>query len=68
VSVSGEQWVHVHRLDADEAGPLERPEGEPFLLLRRMMRGADGQPVEYVESLLDPERFDLHIEFDPRSR
>ena len=68
VPVSGEQWVHVRRLDADEAGLLERPAGEPFLLLRRLLRGAGGQPVEYVESLLDPERFDLHIEFDPRSR
>ncbi len=68
VPVNGEQWVHVHRLAADEAGLLERPEGEPFLLLRRVMRGAGGQPVEYVESLLDPERFDLHMEFDPRSR
>ncbi len=68
VPVSGEQWVHVHRLDADEAGLLERPEGEPFLLLRRVMRGVAGQPVEYVESVLDPERFDLHMAFDPRSR
>jgi GntR family transcriptional regulator len=66
--VRGEQWVQVHRLDADEAALLERPEGEPFLLLRRVLRGAEERLVEYVESLLDAERFDLHIEFDPRSR
>jgi GntR family transcriptional regulator len=66
-SASSEQWVQVHRLDGDEAGLLERADGEPFLLLRRVLRGAGGDPVEYVESLLDPERFDLHIALDPRS-
>jgi GntR family transcriptional regulator len=68
VPASGEQWVHVHRLAADEAELLERPEGEPCLLLRRVLRGSAGEPLEHVESVLDPERFDLHMEFDPRSR
>jgi GntR family transcriptional regulator len=68
VPVNGEQWVRVHRLAAEEAGLLERPEGEPWLLLRRVLRGAAGQPVEYVESVLDPERFDLYMELGPGGR
>ena len=68
VPVSGEQWVRVHRLAAEEADLLEQSEGEPWLLLRRVLRGGGGQPLEYVESMLDPERFDLYMEFGTEGR
>jgi GntR family transcriptional regulator len=64
--VSGEEWVSVHRLGLSEAGLLERAEGEAFLRLRRVMRDAAGQVAEYAESLLDPDRFQVHVAFDPR--
>lgn len=66
VPAAAEQWVRVHRLTAEEAGLFGRPGGEPYLLLRRVLRSSAGELVEYVESLLDPDRFDLYVEFDPR--
>lgn len=48
--------------DAD-AELMRRRAGEPMLRLRRVTRNPEGHIVEYVESLLDPTRFGLHLEF-----
>ncbi|CAM3295173.1 GntR family transcriptional regulator [Kibdelosporangium persicum] len=60
---SGEEWCDLARLSAADAQLLGRPEGERFLRTRRLTRDANGQFVEHVESLLDPDRFRLHLVF-----
>ena len=60
---SGEEWAEIHRLDAEEAALLGTGEGSAFLRTRRLVRAADGRPIEYVVSLLDPDFFALHLEF-----
>jgi GntR family transcriptional regulator len=63
-AASGEEWAGVlaalPRADADRMG---RREGEPMLHLRRVTRDATGDVIEYVESVLDPARFGLHVAF-----
>ncbi|KTR53126.1 GntR family transcriptional regulator [Curtobacterium oceanosedimentum] len=63
VPTSAEQWVDVVPLDAEDARLLERAEGTPFLRSRRDSRTAQGTFVERVDSLLDPDRFRLHMRF-----
>lgn len=61
---TGEEWANVlPALSGQDAQLMDRPAGEPMLRLRRLTRGADGEIVEYVESLLDPGLFGLHMEF-----
>jgi GntR family transcriptional regulator len=62
----GEEWVELARLSPDEATLLRRPVGETFLRTRRLSRDGNGQFVEHVESLLDPDRFRLHLTFGAR--
>ena len=50
-------------VSAVDAAIMGRPPGLPMLRLERTTRGADGACLEYVESLLDPARFGLRIEF-----
>jgi GntR family transcriptional regulator len=59
----GEEWAELARLTPEEAGLLGREPGERFLRTRRLSRDLDGKFVEYVESLLDPDRFRLHLTF-----
>lgn len=61
----GEEWAELTRLTPEDALLLGRPEGERFLRTRRLSRDTDGRFVEYVESLLDPDRFRLHLNFGP---
>jgi GntR family transcriptional regulator len=63
VPQQGEEWVELVRLTDEQAGHLRREPGERFLCTRRCSRIAAGDFVEYVESLLDPDRFRLHIAF-----
>ncbi|MEX0339231.1 MAG: GntR family transcriptional regulator [Arenibacterium sp.] len=61
---SGDEWANVlPALSEDDAALLGRQAGEPMLLLRRMTRAADGSVIEYVQSILDPVRFGLHMTF-----
>ena len=53
----------VPALSAVDAAIMGRTPGAPMLKLERMTRGADGACLEYVESLLDPARFGLRMEF-----
>ena len=59
----GEEWVELVRLTEEEAGSPAREPGERFLCTRRCSRTATGEFVEHVESLLDPDRFRLHMAF-----
>jgi GntR family transcriptional regulator len=63
VPENGEEWVELVRLTDAEAELLGRAPGEPFLRTRRLSRDHAGQFVEHVESLLDPDRFRLHLSF-----
>ncbi|GAA3342600.1 GntR family transcriptional regulator [Curtobacterium pusillum] len=63
VPASAEQWIDVIPLGADDARLLERAAGTPFLRSRRLSRTGDGRFVERVDSLLDPDRFRLHMRF-----
>lgn len=61
---SGEEWAEVlPSLSEADAVLMARPAGTPMLLMKRLTRNASGQVIEYVESLLDPERFGLHLTF-----
>ena len=62
--VSGEEWANVLvSLPPETAEVLGREAGEPMLRLRRLTRTASGAVSEYVESILDPELFGLHVSF-----
>lgn len=64
VAASGEEWAEViPALGADDARVMRRRPGEPMLQLRRVTRTAEGRVIEYVESVLDPARFALHLKF-----
>jgi GntR family transcriptional regulator len=59
----GEQRLGGRRIDAGEAELLRRAPGDWFLDMRRTSRAADGSFVEHVVSLLDPDHFQLTLEF-----
>lgn len=59
----GEEWAELHRLTPDEAKILVREPGAAVLRTRRLVHARDGQVIEYVVSLLDPDHFALHLEF-----
>jgi GntR family transcriptional regulator len=46
-----------------DAGIMGRKAGVPMLRLQRVTRIGDGSVLEYVESILDPDRFGLRIAF-----
>jgi GntR family transcriptional regulator len=50
-------------LSAKDAALMQRPAGTPMLRLERVTQAADGAALEVVESLLDPARFGLRIDF-----
>lgn len=63
-AVSGEERANVlTSLPAETADLLGRTATEPMLRLRRRTRDMGGAVVEYVESILDPDLFGLHMEF-----
>lgn len=63
VASRGEQSVDVHCLDTREAAILRRPVGTPFLRSVRTSWDSEGNFVEHVVSLLDPQRFTLTSTF-----
>jgi len=61
---SGEEWVSVvTALGEEDAAVMARTAGEPMLRLRRVTRAEDGGVIEYVDSMLDPDHFGLHVAF-----
>jgi GntR family transcriptional regulator len=59
----GEEWADIEMLGEEEASLLGVAAGTAFLRTRRLTRGADDRPIEYVTSLLNPAFFALHLEF-----
>ena len=59
----GEERLRGRRIDAEEARILRREPGDWFLETSRTSRSADGVFIEHVVSLLDPEHFQLSVEF-----
>ncbi|MDB5522477.1 MAG: GntR family transcriptional regulator [Rhizobium sp.] len=59
----GEEWADIEMLGEEDAVLLECAPGTAFLRTRRLTRGADERPIEYVTSLLNPVYFALHLEF-----
>lgn len=61
---SGREWADVlPRLSDASAEVMGRTPGEPMLHLRRITRDGEGAVIEHVESILDPQRFGLSLEF-----
>ena len=64
VVAQGEEWAQVlPALSKADAARMARPAGRPMLRLRRVTREASGAVIEYVESILDPAHFGLHLAF-----
>ena len=64
VVTSGEEWADVLcRIPTKIAKQMKRESTEPMLKLRRVTRAANGQVVEFVDSVLDPSHFGLHLKF-----
>ncbi len=61
---SGQEKARVIPALCEADSPvMERPSGTPTLRLERVTRCAGGSVLEYVESILDPARFGLRIDF-----
>lgn len=61
--VRGEQRVNARSLTVEEGRILGRDPSEWFLHTVRTTWSADGRVVEYVDSVLDPLRFEVRMEF-----
>lgn len=59
----GEEWADIEMLSQTDAELLGCASGSAFLRTRRLTREANGRPIEYVTSLLNPAYFALHLEF-----
>jgi GntR family transcriptional regulator len=60
---SGEERASVVSLSDNEAQIMGRVAGKPMLRLQRMTRTENSDIIEYVESILDPTRFGLRMQF-----
>jgi GntR family transcriptional regulator len=63
VPAQGEEWVALAEVTEPDAELLGCAAGKLFLHTRRLSRNTAGDFVEHVESLLDPDRFQLHLRF-----
>lgn len=62
--VSGKEWASVvPELSEGDAEVLQRDPGDPMLQLQRITYSASGELIEFMDALLDPERFALHLSF-----
>lgn len=59
----GEEWADIEMLGEADAQLLGCAPASAFLRTRRLTRTADGRPIEYVTSLLNPAYFALHLQF-----
>ena len=63
VGAEGDQWIGAEPLTDEDAELLERPVGTVFLKASRTTYDRRERFMEYVESLLDPLHFRLHLQF-----
>ncbi len=59
----GEERIDVLALDAEQAALLGRSPGDTFLHTQRTSRTLRGELVEHTDSLLDPARFQIRLQF-----
>jgi GntR family transcriptional regulator len=67
VPAQGEEWVELTRAAEPDIELFGCAAGKLYLHTRRLSRNSDGDFVEHVESLLDPDRFRLHLRFGGES-
>jgi GntR family transcriptional regulator len=58
---SAEQSVTATLADAVSAAHLAVPAGSPLLMVKRVLFGPGGRPVEYLEGLYPPDRFEFRM-------
>ncbi|WP_460134664.1 GntR family transcriptional regulator [Pseudomonas sp. S1_E04] len=63
IGAEGDQWIGAEPLSDEDAELLGRPAGSVFLKASRTTYDRRGRFMEYVESLLDPLHFRLHLQF-----
>ena len=63
VGAGGDQWIGAEPLNEVDAELLGRPVGTVFLKALRTTYDRRERFMEYVESLLDPLHFRLHLQF-----
>lgn len=63
VGADGDQWIGAEPLSDEDAELLGRPVGTVFLKASRTTFDRRGRFMEYVESVLDPVHFRLHLQF-----
>ncbi|MDF3239819.1 GntR family transcriptional regulator [Pseudomonas veronii] len=63
VGAEGDQWIGAEPLTDEDAELLGRPVGTVFLKASRTTYDRRERFMEYVESLLDPLHFRLHLQF-----
>ncbi|OYX41572.1 MAG: hypothetical protein B7Z02_15300 [Rhodobacterales bacterium 32-67-9] len=64
IPASGQEMASViPSLQEVDAAIMERSAGAPMLRLERITRCDDGSVLEYVDSILNPSRFGLTIDF-----
>ncbi|MEU5567628.1 GntR family transcriptional regulator [Micromonospora musae] len=63
----GEEWVDLSPVTESDAQLLGCADGDLFLRTQRLSLDPHGEFVEYVESLLKPDRFRLHLRFGEAS-
>lgn len=56
-----EQWITATAADPQIAAALDVPPGSPLLRIERIMRGADGRPVQVIHAHYRPDRFQYHL-------
>jgi GntR family transcriptional regulator len=63
----GEEHIDVLALDDQQAALLGRSPGDKFLHTRRISRTLRGELVEHTDSMLDPARFQIRLQFGGQS-
>ena len=63
-----EQWITAIAAPPHIAAALGVNVGAPLLTIERVLRGPDGQPIQYMQGYYHPDRFRYHIVQRSRSR
>jgi GntR family transcriptional regulator len=56
-----EQWISATAAEPVEAAALETDVGAPLLAIERIIRGADGRPLQMLFAHYHPDRYRYHI-------
>jgi GntR family transcriptional regulator len=61
IAASAEQWITACSADPAAAQALKIATGSPLLKIVRVMKNAEGAPIEAVQGYYRPERFQYHM-------